>query len=112
MGRYLYKVGDDKYIEFSTVIDAPTTYVCTREEMGECLAESIRAWHAQRAESEIDQIDERLDRADEHFCTYRIPGHRFASADEALQDLIDTYNLNRPEEDQLTTETFWKEYTL
>ncbi len=33
MGRYIVKLADDKYVEWSTVVDAPVTCIFTREEM-------------------------------------------------------------------------------
>lgn len=31
MGRAVYKLGPDAYVEWSSVVDAPVTYVCNRK---------------------------------------------------------------------------------
>lgn len=32
MPRYIVKLAEDEYMEWSTVVDAPVTYICTRKE--------------------------------------------------------------------------------
>lgn len=41
MGRYIAKLGDDAYVDWSTVIDAPVSWVYTR-------AEAVAAWSEDR----------------------------------------------------------------
>jgi hypothetical protein len=41
MGRYVAKLGENAYCEWSTVVDAPLTYIATR-------ADAVRAWGEDR----------------------------------------------------------------
>ena len=43
MGRYIAKLADDCYVDWSTVVDAPVSWVKTR-------AAAVRAWSAERVE--------------------------------------------------------------
>jgi hypothetical protein len=48
MGRYIAKLGDDAYVDWSTVVDAPVSFILTREE-------AVAEWS-----------EERVARADHH----------------------------------------------
>lgn len=41
MGKYIAKLADDVYIEWSTVVDAPISYIATR-------AQAVQAWGGER----------------------------------------------------------------
>jgi hypothetical protein len=57
MGQYLVKLDEDFYVEWSTVVDAPTTYGMSREEM--------RQWLIEEYGRANDNSAARLARADE-----------------------------------------------
>jgi hypothetical protein len=109
MGHILYKVGDDQYIEFSTETDSPCSDVMSREEMVDHLIEEYYAWHRRQAEYEIERIGDRLDFVDEHYSSSRIPGTSLNSAEEAVEDIVETYNMNR-QSNPITKADFWETY--
>lgn len=41
MGRYVAKLGEDAYVEWSTVVDAPVSWVCPRDK-------AVQAWTEER----------------------------------------------------------------
>lgn len=51
MGRCIVKLADNEYVEWSTIVDAPVTYIMSRDKI--------------RAELGGDDIEDRLSRADE-----------------------------------------------
>lgn|SRR5512146_363660 len=48
MGRYVAKLAEDTYVEWSTVVDAPVTYIVTR-------TEAVDAWGQER----VDRADQK-----------------------------------------------------
>ncbi len=59
MANYIVKLKKDKYVEWSTVVDAPITYILTREQM-------IAHLDEQYGVSSVTNNQLRLDRADEN----------------------------------------------
>lgn len=104
MGRYIVKTGDDEYIEMSSVTDSPSTYFCTREEMVKYLDEPRRGefWMREgEAEKLIAEVDERL-------TSDRI-GHPPEDYDDALEEIVNTYNMNRTP--TITVQRFREKFT-
>lgn len=56
MPRYIGKI-DDRYFEFSTIVDAPVTYLMTREEYE-------AYYRSEYGNSAMDKFAERMERAD------------------------------------------------
>lgn len=118
MPKYVYKIGDNEYVEFSTIVDNCTTYILDRDQMIALLTEP-----GSRHAMQLSEAKERLDRVDEVFCSARVPGCQFKSADEALKDMLGTINdvhhadYDEDEDryiwrdDALTPETFREKYT-
>lgn len=94
MGRYVAKLADDAYVEWSTVVDAPVSWVQSRQQ-------AIKKWSAQR-----------VDRAD-HNGTSIIDGYPAGSTPEeivagnragpdetemSVQEIIEAYNADAPGE--------------
>lgn len=57
MPRYIAKLADNEYVEWSTVVDAPVTYIMTRDEM-------IRHLDSNREVDRSYEAMERVKRAD------------------------------------------------
>lgn len=105
MGKCIVKTGDDEYIEFSSVVDAPTTYFCTRQEMLEHLDTPRRGefWMREgEAEALLKDVDLRLTSA-------RI-GAPPDNYEDALREILDAYNRNRPGQ-MLSVERFRQKFT-
>jgi hypothetical protein len=95
VGRYINKTGENEYIEISTITDTPVTYFCTRDEMRDILREPSlfnQGWWMPNEK----YVEELLSRADEHLTTSRL-GSPPKSYEEALDEVVETYNMNRQE---------------
>ena len=88
MGHAVYKLADDRYVEWSSVVDAPVSYLATR-------AQSVQRWGA-----------DRVGRAD-------LNGHSYVDGYEASpstpEDLI-CVNRAGPGEERLTLEAILRRY--
>lgn len=63
MGTGILKLGPDQYVEWSTVVDAPVSYILTRKKMEAfLLAEAVKKAR--------DRVTERLDTADRNGLTF------------------------------------------
>ncbi len=72
MPRYIGKI-DDRYFEFSTIVDAPVTYLMTREE--------FEAYYcSEYSNSATDKFAERMERADRKGTSSMI--------DDSFEDMI------------------------
>ncbi len=96
MPRCILKLGEDQYLEWSTVVDAPTTYICTREEMKNFLIK-------QDANKINIEVEERLLRADTN-------GTSFISGDSTVQSVISA-NRAGDNEKHLTLKQIKEKYT-
>lgn len=96
MPRCTVKLDDNKYIEWSTVVDAPVTYIQTREEH----IEHLKAEYGRSYESEIPG---RMERADKNGTSWQtsIP----KSAKEYL-----SYNRAGPKESQISFKEIIERY--
>jgi hypothetical protein len=74
MGRGIVRLAEDEYVEWSTVVDAPTTYAVGRRE-------AVEEWGK-----------DRIDRADRHGTSFLAPAY-------TLEDLVAT---NRAGQDEAT----------
>lgn len=81
MGKCVAKLADDEYVEWSTVVDAPITYICNREEMKAHLLERYGT---------AGRPDERIARADKR-------GTSWIDREETMEDLV---ALNRAGDDE------------
>lgn len=117
MGRVIYRIGLDEYVEFEDVGDDCTTYILSRRQMKDHL---LQPRDGNRLITE-EEVEERLARCDKHFCTSRMPGDQFLTPQEALDDLIRAINRHQhtdySESDDgvlkdtaLTRETFREQY--
>lgn len=88
MGRCIVKLAENEYIEWSTVVDAPVSYVMTRSEV----PKFIRG----------DDISERLSRADEF-------GTSMLAPNLSLQDMIG-FNRAGPKESCISLEGIRSRY--
>ena len=59
MPKYIAKLKEDGYVEWSTIVDAPVTYILTREHM-------LAHLDAEYGRSSFEGNRERLDRADKY----------------------------------------------
>jgi hypothetical protein len=95
MGRTIVKLADEKYVEWSSIVDAPVTYIMTREEMKTYLDEEY-------GRSSIANNEERLRRTDERgtssFCR------------ETMEEVI-SCNRAGPHEEHIELEEIIKQYT-
>lgn len=66
MPRCIVKIDENKYIEWTTVCDAPTTFIMNRDEM-------LSYLNAQDSERSFDENRKRLDRADLHGTSFHAP---------------------------------------
>ena len=83
MGRYIVKLDTSegpRYLDYSTVVDAPVSYGLTREEFVEHYHEERRRRLEQELEAEMADLPRRLDQADEVGSTSMF----YKSAQEAL----------------------------
>lgn len=115
MGHIVVKIGDDRYLVWSTVVDAPITYGMSRGEMKEHLSERTPV----ELDLALEQAERRLVRADDHG-TSSMMGHE--SAEELMtfnragpgksclpvEDLIRQF-WSRPDE-QASAEDMYLEY--
>jgi hypothetical protein len=67
MPKYIFKVGENEYLEWSTIVDAPVSYIYTREGMARYLSQ--RAGYSGyptsgNPEQDLRDIEQRLVRAD------------------------------------------------
>lgn len=88
MGRCIVKLADNEYVEWSTVVDAPVSYVLTRDEI-------------KRAVGGPD-IEERLNRADERGTSMLAPAITLES--------LAVCNRAGPKESCLSLEEIRKQY--
>lgn len=61
MPQYVVKIGEDRYLEWSTVVDAPISHGMSRDEMKQHLASQERV----EEDLALEQAERRLRRADE-----------------------------------------------
>ena len=64
MPTFIYKLGDDEYVEWSSVVDAPVSHLMTRDEMFEHLFDRDAGTRPEEEETERRKIEARLQRAD------------------------------------------------
>lgn len=95
MPRFIAKVGEDQYLEWSTVVDAPVTNIMSRDMMLEYLREQYG-----RYDYPI-QMD-RLRRADEHGTS---------SIDKTSFEDLASYNRAGDNEECLTVEQIIEKYS-
>lgn len=67
MPRCTLKLGEDMYLEWSTVVDAPITFIQGRKEHAEYLL-------AEYGNSYKDEIEPRLERADKNGASWQMGG--------------------------------------
>lgn len=94
MGRAILKVGDDQYLEWSTVADAPRTFIMTRDELLNFYREEYGREGLQQLELELPEID------------------RVGTAATGYQDVEDYVACNRAglDETELTLEQIRESY--
>ena len=104
MGKFIVKLpcdGTDYYLEWSTVVDAPTTYGMTLEE--------FKAYYlGEYGRANMGDLTERLERCDDNGVSSRIHKSRAeviscnrAGENETeltLEQIIDKYVRNRPKD--------------
>lgn len=66
MPSYLVKLADDEYVEWSTVVDAPLSYICERER-------AVSRWG-----------EDRVARADEHVTSHTDPDFQADTPERAI----------------------------
>lgn len=76
MGRFLIKVADDEFIEWSTVVDAPITYVLSKKEMAVHLQEEY-------GDHGLRESNVALERAEEF-------GHSARVGERTAEELIES----------------------
>jgi len=59
MPRFIVRLAEDKYVEWSTIVDAPVTFIVSREQM----LQYLDSWHGHSSYAENRA---RLDRADKN----------------------------------------------
>ncbi len=95
MGRAIIKLGEDKYIEWSSVVDAPVSYICTRAGM----IDLMNAEYGRKNETEQIMLE-----TDEHGCSAWKRGYK------KLEDFI-AGNRAGDKETKLTKEEILEKYT-
>jgi hypothetical protein len=95
MPRCTIKLAENKYVEWSTIVDAPVTYIQTREEH----AEHLRNEYGRSYEHEIEP---RLKRADERGASWQMGG---STGDETIRG-----NRAGPGESKITKEQILEMY--
>ncbi len=74
MGRCIAKLADDKYVEWSSIVDAPVTYILTRDHM-------LAHLDAEYGRSSFDENRRCLDRADKN-------GTSIQGMEYSVEDLV------------------------
>jgi len=97
MGRCVAKIGEDKYLMWSTVVDAPTTYIMSRQEMIDYMITNA-------VTQATDDAEQSLKRADENGTSWQ------AGSRQTFDDLIVANRAGKNEE-RLTKEELIEEYT-
>ena len=101
MPRYIIKI-DEYYLEWSTVVDAPTTY-------GMPLDEFRDFYRDEYGKSGMGELDQRLKRVEDFGTSSIIVSledlleHNRAGPDETSigrQEILETYCINRPNENE------------
>lgn len=87
MPRYILKIADDEYVDWSTIVDAPVSYIVTR-------AEAVARWGK-----------DRIGRADAYTTSLIEPEYGPNCAEEAI-----ACNRAGPDESQLTLEQIRERY--
>lgn len=77
MGRFIVKLAEDEYVEWSTVVDAPVTVIHTREEIAEYLLEEHGRIYAEKIPGWLARADEK---------GYSARGYGGASLSDVLAD--------------------------
>lgn len=95
MAKAIVKLADDKYVEWSSVVDAPVSCVMSRKDMREYLHETYGM-------ASVAGNLERLDRADEHGTSFHTPTPASAVAG---------FNRAGPNETKLSLEEIIKQYS-
>lgn len=98
MGRCIVKLADEKYVEWSSIVDAPVTYIFDRKGMKEWL-------DAQYGLSSVEENEKRLARADKHGTSMLGPHY------ENVEQFI-TCNRAGENEEFLTLKEIIERYTL
>lgn len=95
MPKFIAKLGDDKYCEWSTVVDAPVSMIFTMEQFR-------RYYRRQYGEASMEELPKRLARAEETGCS--------ALSGCTAEDLI-RCNRAGPDESELTLEQIIERYS-
>lgn len=95
MGNYIVKIGE-KYLEWSTVVDAPITYLMTREELDQHIREEY-------GRVGLERLPERVARADS-IGTSAMP-------EQSAAQLV-AYNRAGDNESKLTLEDIATKYAM
>lgn len=101
MPRYIAKLADNKYVEWSTIVDAPVTYILTRDQMLAHLDE-------QDGKRSFDENRQRLERCDKNGTSCQFPmnmkdliRYNRAGEDEkeiSLKEILERYDIKHAEE--------------
>jgi hypothetical protein len=80
MGRIPYKIGEDEYVLFSTVVDDVVAYQMNREQLYEVMLEDA-----------IESAKHQLDR----YFEYDMPRRDSIPPEEGIKDMAESYWMNR-----------------
>lgn len=97
MARGIIKLADQAYVEWSTVVDAPTTYVLTRDEMLTHLNQNTFPM----GKRTFQENEKRLQRADQTGTSF---------LDSTTRDQLLAGNRAGPKESTLTLEEILRDY--
>ena len=102
MPTYIVKIGENRYLEWSTVVDAPVSVGMSRDEMKDRLTTPLSSPLPKEVGVDLERIELRLARADEYGTSVRF-------ARMSAEDLVKN-NRAGPEETELTFEELVDEY--
>lgn len=110
MGRFLIRLDGDegpRYLEWSTIVDAPVTFGMTREELATHYRDEYGRAGSRDFEERMRRVDEKGTSAYDYTVADHISGNR-AGPDETeltAEELYQAYGLGRPIRDGWTVPT-------
>jgi len=103
MPSYLCKLehkGQAYYLEWSTIVDAPTTYGMSLEKLRKFVEEERGRYGIEELEKRLKRVEQKGTSAHDNYITvdFLIAGNRAGEGNRKLskKDIIEKYCLNRP----------------